>query len=75
MGLISLPAEMTEMIDYFELIATPPNPKVKVGCAMVSFNNKLRLCFSNLTKSVEVEKRIIKHLTGAGIDVRILNND
>lgn len=75
MGLIRLPKEMEEMIDYFELIAPPPNPKVKVGCAMVSFNNKLRICFSNLTVSNELEQLILKHLTGAGINVKILNGN
>jgi NRPS condensation-like uncharacterized protein len=75
LGRVNLPPEMAAMIDHFELIAPPPNPKVKVSCAIVSFNDKLRICFSNLTRSVEVEKRIIKHLTSTGIDVRILNDD
>jgi NRPS condensation-like uncharacterized protein len=73
MGLIRLPQEMAEMIDNFELIAPPPNPKVKVVCAMVSFNNKLRICFSNLTDSNELERHILKHLADAGIYVKILS--
>ncbi|HEX2921226.1 MAG TPA: hypothetical protein VHO50_08685 [Bacteroidales bacterium] len=73
MGLIKLPKEMEEMIDSFELIAPPPNPEVKVGCTMISFNNRLRICFSNLTSSHELERCILKHLTGTGINVKILS--
>jgi NRPS condensation-like uncharacterized protein len=75
LGLIRLPQEMEQMIDYFELIAPPPNPKVKVGCAIVSFNKRLRICFSNLTDSNELERRILKHLTGTGINVKILSGN
>lgn len=75
LGLVTLPAEMEGMVDSFEIIPPPPNPNVKVSCGLVSYNDKLRICFSNITGSHELERLIFKHLTDAGIHVKILNND
>ncbi len=75
LGLVSLPAEMEEMVDSIELIPPPPNPNVKVGCAMVSYRDRLRITFSNITESNELERNILKHLSDAGMHVRILKND
>jgi hypothetical protein len=66
---------MKDMVDSLEIIPPPPNPNVKVNCGMVSYNDKLRICFSNITESHELERLIFKHLTDAGIHVKILNND
>ena len=73
LGLVTLPETMSELVEAFELISPPPNPKVKVGCALISYKNKLRITFSNITQSPELERRFFKHLTEAGIHVRILN--
>jgi len=75
LGLVTLPGEMENMVDSFELISPPPNPKVKVGCALVSYKNKLRICFSNITESRELERHILRYIADAGIHVKILNND
>ncbi len=75
LGQVNLPAEMEEMVDFFELIPTPPNRKVKSGCAMMSYKDKLRICFCNITQSTEVEQHIFRYLTDAGIHVKILNNN
>jgi NRPS condensation-like uncharacterized protein len=75
LGVVTLPAEMEEMVDSIELIPPPPNPNVKIGCAMVSYRGRMRITFSNITESNELERNILKHLSDAGIRVRILNND
>jgi NRPS condensation-like uncharacterized protein len=75
LGQVNLPAEMEEMVDFFELIPTPPNRKVKSGCAMMSYKDKLRICFCNITQSTEVEQHIFRYLSDAGIHVKILNNN
>jgi len=75
LGLVTLPEEMEEMINSFELIPTPPNRKVKSGCALLSYKNKLRICFCNITQSRELEQHIFRHLSDAGIHVKILNNN
>lgn len=74
LGMVNLPAEMGDAVDSFEIIPPPPNSKVKVSCGLVSFNDKLRVCFCNITQSNDLERRIFKHLTDAGIHVKILNN-
>ncbi len=74
LGVVKLPDEMAELIDSFELIPPPPNPKIKVVAAIVSFRDKLRISFSNISESNELERLILKHFVKAGINVRILNN-
>jgi hypothetical protein len=75
LGLVTLPGEMEEMVDSFDLIPPPPNPKVKVSAALVSYKDKLRICFCNITESRELEQHILRYLSDAGIHVKILNND
>lgn len=75
LGMVTLPGEMEDMVDSFELIPTPPNQKVKSGCALLSYKDKLRICFCNITKSTELERHIFRHLSDAGIHVKILNNN
>jgi NRPS condensation-like uncharacterized protein len=75
LGLVTLPGEMEDMVDSFELIPPPPNLKVKVNTALVSYKDKLRICFCNITQSRELERHILRHLSDAGIHVKILNNN
>lgn len=75
LGRVTLPEEMEELIDSFELIPPPPNKKVKIVGAMVSYKDKLRICFCNITQCRELERYILKHLVDAGIHVKILNNN
>ena len=75
LGQVTLPGDMDKMVDFIDLIPTPPNNKVKSGCAMVSYKGRLRITFCNITKSHEVEQYIFRHLSDAGIHVRILNNN
>jgi NRPS condensation-like uncharacterized protein len=74
LGMVKLPAEMEDLIDSFELVPTPPNTHVKVNCAMVAFRNQLRLNFGNISRSTRFEMNFLKHLTGSGIPVKVLNN-
>ena len=73
LGQVTLPGGMEDMVDSFELIPPPPNPKVKVNTALVSFKGKMRICFSNITQSREFERHVLKYLSDAGIHVKILN--
>jgi NRPS condensation-like uncharacterized protein len=75
LGVVSLPPEMEELADAFELIPPPPNSKVKVSAALISYKEKLRICFCNVSESHELEQHILRHLSDAGIHVKILNND
>jgi NRPS condensation-like uncharacterized protein len=75
LGQVTLPGEMEEMIDSFDIIPPPPNLSVKVNAGLISYKNKLRICFSNVTQTWELEQRIFRHLSDAGIHVKILNKN
>jgi hypothetical protein len=74
LGQVTLPEEMGEWIESFELIPPPPNPKIKAGSGIISFKDKMHICLSNVTESWDLERRILKHLTDSGIRIRILNH-
>ena len=74
LGAVKLPVEMEELIDSFEVVPTPPNTHVKISCAMVTFRNKLRLDFCNISKSTTLEMHFLRHFTESGIPVKVLNN-
>ena len=74
LGNVILPEDMQKHIESIEVVPTPPNKHVKISCAMVSFGNKLRLNFCNVSGSTELEKHFLKHFTNSGIGVKILNN-
>jgi NRPS condensation-like uncharacterized protein len=75
LGSVALPGEMEEMIDFFDLIPPPPNRAVKVSAALVSYKDRLRICFSNISQTRELEQLILRHFTDAGIHIRVLNNN
>jgi NRPS condensation-like uncharacterized protein len=74
LGVVRLSKEMEDLIEAIEVIPTPPNTHVKISCAMVTFRNQLRLNFGNISRSAKFEMYFLKHLTGSGIPVKILNN-
>jgi NRPS condensation-like uncharacterized protein len=74
LGNVILPEDMEDMIDTFSIVPPPPNTSVKVSAGLVSYKNRLRICFSNITRTRELERIILKHLTDDGIHVRIINN-
>ena len=69
-----LPESLTDQIDCLLLTPPPPDKKNKVGCGVVSFNDKMVLTFCNTTKSKELERRFIQFLVKEGIHVRITTN-
>ncbi len=73
-GRVALPKEIEDMVDYFEMIPTPPNRKLKVSCGVISFRNTLRICFFNITESALLERLIFRQLAGEGIHVKILKD-
>ena len=74
LGVVRLPEDMENLVDSFELIPTPPNKKVKVCSALMSYKDKMRICFCNITQSRDIERLILKHLSDAGMHVKIVNN-
>lgn len=74
LGAVKLPPDMESLIESFECVPTPPNTHVKLSCAMVTFNNQLRLDFGNISQSTDFEMHFLKHLTDSGIHVKIITN-
>lgn len=74
LGNKQLPESLTDQIDCLLLTPPPPDKKNKVGCGVVSFNDKMVLTFCNTTKSKELERRFIQFLVKEGIHVRITTN-
>ena len=75
LGVVKIPEEMEALIDSIEVVPTPPNTHVKISCAMVTFRNQVRLDFGNISGSTRFEMYFLKHLTEAGIPVKILSNN
>ena len=75
LGAVALPQEMQELVESFELVPPPPDPEVKVSCAMISHKDMVRICFNNISGSNELEKQLLKHLSESGIHVKVLNNN
>ncbi|HET9747537.1 MAG TPA: hypothetical protein VFP97_17595 [Chitinophagaceae bacterium] len=74
LGKIDLGAEANSMIDKFLFIPPPPNRILKLNCAAAGFDNKLVLCFGNITTSKEVEKQFFSFLTAQGIPVKLVHS-
>lgn len=75
MGNITLPGGMQDLAGSFDLVPPPPNSSVKVTCGIISFNCRMRINFCNITGSHELERHIFRHLSDAGIHVKLLNNN
>lgn len=74
MGPVSMPEESEELIDSFSVIPPPPSKVLKVNCGIISYGDKMRITFVNLTKSLELEREIFRFLAGSGLKVKIINN-
>lgn len=74
LGITRLPVEMSELTESIEIIPPPPNKKVKVSCGVVTYNDKMMMCFANISKSRELERNVLNFLSSAGINVRILKS-
>lgn len=75
LGTIKVPTEMEEMIDSITVIPPPPNTSVKVSFSIVTFKEKIQITFVNITRSKELERLILTHLSEAGIHIKIKGND
>ncbi|MCU7552642.1 hypothetical protein OCK74_26215 [Chitinophagaceae bacterium LB-8] len=71
LGKINFSPEINALINKFIFIPPPPNNILKVNCGTVGFDNKLVLCFGNITTSKELERRFFKFLTAQGIPVKL----
>lgn len=66
LGNVNLPPEISELIDRFVFVPPPPSKKLKVNCGVIGFDNKLVLCFGNITSSYTLEKKFGEFLRKEG---------
>jgi len=71
MGRMVFPSPLDEQIDYLLVTPPPPNKKLKAGCGVIGYNDKMAICFCNITKSKELENRFIQFLRKEGIQVKL----
>lgn len=75
LGSAKIPVEMEKYVDSFALVPPPPNTSIKVCCGVMTFKNKLRIVFSNITDSRTLEKHFLRFLVNSGVTVQVLNNE
>ncbi len=75
LGIVRLPEEMETLVDSIHIVPPPPNIQVKVSCAIVTYKDKVRMIFCNITGSNELEQSFLKQLSESGIHIKILNDN
>lgn len=72
MGKISFDGEFGRFIQRFRMIAPPPD-RCRVVLALITYNDKMVLSFSNTTVSRQLEKTFLEFLRDDGIKIKIIN--
>jgi hypothetical protein len=73
-GKVDLSPGCSDYIKRFRFIAPPPDPKLKVCSALISFQDKMVLTFGNHSLSNQFEKGVISFLRKEGLTLTLLNN-
>lgn len=71
-GRAVIPEDCTPYVKRFRFIAPPPDPKLKVCSAMISYKDKLVLTFGNHSLSLQFEREVILFLQKEGLNLKIL---
>lgn len=71
LGKVNFPPEVNQWIERFVFVPPPPSRKLKVNCGVVGFDNKLLLCFGNITASELLEQRFYKFLNDQDIPCEV----
>ncbi len=74
LGLVDLPDETAQLIDYFVITPPPPNKMLKINCGVVGFGNILTLSFGNITLSEEFEEKFLQFLRQQEVSVELKTN-
>ncbi len=69
LGKVVFPEEMVTLIDHLVFTPPPPNKMLKVNCGIIGFQDMLILSFGNVTKSSELENKMLHFLEQEGIEV------
>ncbi len=72
-GIIDMPEEAGHLIKSFSITPPPPTKKHKISCGIASYNNKMRIVFTNITDALTLERKIVQFLIKQNINVRLIN--
>lgn len=73
LGIIRLPMEIDQYVKKFE-IYPPPSIENKIKLAVVTYKDKMALCFGSTVYNTEVEKIFFRKLRKLGIPIKIETN-
>ncbi|PKM51140.1 MAG: hypothetical protein CVV02_08300 [Firmicutes bacterium HGW-Firmicutes-7] len=73
LGIIKLPKEIEEYVHKFEIFP-PPSIENKIKLAIVTYKDKMMLCFGSTVYNTEIEKIFFRKIRKLGIPVKIETN-
>jgi hypothetical protein len=75
MGKVTPVGPAAEHMKAMSVTPPPPHSRIKVTCGLITLGENTILSFGSLTANPELERRFIKSLTSAGMQVRLLNRE
>lgn len=73
LGIIRLPKEIEAFVNKFE-IYPPPSIENKIKLAVVTYRDKMTLCFGSTVYNTEIEKIFFRKLRKLGIPIKLETN-
>ena len=73
LGQVIIPEPLSDYITGFDLLP-PPNPKYKISCTAISFQDRLSITFGKLMEESDIERLFFTKITKMGINVKIETN-
>lgn len=73
LGIIKMPEELNTLIESIEIVP-PPSVENKIKLVMLTYSEKLILCFGSTTYNTEIEKLFFRKLRKMGIPVKLETN-
>lgn len=73
LGIIKLPKEIEHYVNKFEIFP-PPSIENKIKLAVVSYRDKMTLCFGSTVYNTDIEKIFFRKLRKLGVPIKIETN-
>ena len=73
LGQVKMPEPLSDYIKGFDFLP-PPNPKYKISCTVISFQDRLSITFGRLIEESDIERLFFTKITKMGIHVKIETN-
>lgn len=73
LGQVRMPSSLSKEVEAFEFIPAP-SPITKVSCGVISYGDRMHICFGSLVRKKEVERLFFSFLRKEGITAKIQSN-